>query len=106
VPPPSRRAALRVLTAQPPDACLRSYFMDYMASMQKLDKGGHGYGGMFCNSLLDAHWKPGMTEAEGLALMDLCIKELHTRFMISLPNWTIKVANKDGIKVLRSGPGS
>ena len=38
--------------------------------------------------------------------MDLCIKELHTRFMISLPNWVIKVANKDGIKVLRSGPGS
>ena len=22
--------------------------------------------------------------------MDMCIKELHTRFMISMPNWLIK----------------
>ena len=71
--------------------------------MQKLDKGAHGYGGMFCNSLLDAHWKPNMTEAEALTLMDLCIKELHTRFMISMPNWLIKVADKDGVRLVRGG---
>ena len=64
--------------------------------MQKLDKGAHGYAGMFTNSLLDAHWKPDMTEAEAVALMDMCIKELHTRFMISMPNWLIKVVDKDG----------
>jgi len=69
----------------------RSYFIDYLASMQKIDKGGHGYGGMFCNSLLDAHWKADLTETEAVALMDMCIKELHTRFMISMPNWLIKV---------------
>ena len=47
---------------------------------------------MFCNSLLDAHWKADMTETEAVALMDMCIKELHTRFMISMPNWLIKVS--------------
>jgi len=77
------------------------YFIDYLASMQKIDKGGHGYGGMFCNSLLDAHWKPDLTETEAVALMDMCIKELHTRFMISMPNWLIKIVDKDGIRVLR-----
>ena len=46
---------------------------------------------MFCNSLLDAHWKADLTETEAVALMDMCIKELHTRFMISMPNWLIKV---------------
>lgn len=29
------------------------YFIDYMASMQKLDFGSHGYGGAFCN-----RWAP------------------------------------------------
>ena len=79
-----------------PDVGPTLYFIDYLASMQKLDKGAHGYAGMFTNSLLDAHWKPDMTEAEAVALMDMCIKELHTRFMISMPNWLIKVVDKDG----------
>ena len=131
-----------------------SYFMDYLASMQKLEKGAHGYAGFFVNrcalalaydcscvqlrghcisrecplgfvslsdcvsaacdcvharwlapcSLLDAHWKPGMTEAEGLALMDLCIAEIKKRFMISMPNYLIKLVDKNGTRVVRSGP--
>ena len=80
------------------------YFIDYLASMQKLDKGAHGYAGFFCNSLLDAHWKPGMTEAEGLALMDLCCAELARRFMIRMPNFIIKIVDKDGTRTLRQGP--
>ena len=40
------------------------FFIDYMASMQKVNSGGHGYGGMFCLSLFDKHWKPNMTRAE------------------------------------------
>lgn len=77
------------------------YFMDYLASMQKLDKGAHGYAGFFCNSLLDAHWKKGMTEAEGLHLMDLCIAELAKRFMINMPNFLIKVVDRNGSRIVR-----
>ena len=58
------------------------YFIDYLASMQKLDKGAHGYCGFFCNSLLDAHWKPGMTVDEGLSLLQLCAAEMKRRFAI------------------------
>ena len=114
------------------------YFIDYLASMQKLNVAGHGYGGMFVNrrapppaprraaarcaprfrpprraprnprsrplarprSLLDAHWKEGMTEEEGMHLMKLCIAEINTRFMINMPNWVIKVVDKNGIRVL------
>jgi len=79
------------------------YFIDYLASMQKLDKGAHGYAGFFVNSLLDAHWKPGMTLDEGLKLMDMCIAEIGKRFMVSMPNYLIKVVDKDGCRVLRSG---
>lgn len=31
------------------------YFLDYLASMQKLDYGSHGYGGFFCNRCVFAY---------------------------------------------------
>jgi len=74
------------------------YFIDYLASMQKLDKGAHGYCGMFVNSLLDAHWKPGMTVEEGLKLMALCAAEMKTRFAIGIPKWKVKVVDKYGTR--------
>ena len=80
------------------------YFIDYLASMQKLDKGAHGYAGFFCNSLLDAHWKPGMTVDEGLALMAMCATELKRRFAIHFPNWKVKVVDKDGTRVVQLPP--
>ena len=52
-------------------------------------------------SLLDAHWKKGMTEAEGLHLMDLCIAELAKRFMINMPNFLIKVVDRNGSRIVR-----
>merc|ERR1712070_741824 len=76
------------------------YFIDYLASMQKLDKGAHGYCGFFCNSLLDAHWKPGMTEAEALQLLALCFAEMKRRFAIGMPKWMIKIVDKDGTRVV------
>ena len=125
------------------------YFIDYLASMQKLNVAGHGYGGMFVNrrapppaprraaplratplpatplpaapraatsaltrplarprSLLDAHWKEGMTEEEGMHLMKLCIAEINTRFMINMPNWVIKVVDKNGVRTLRKEPAA
>jgi len=78
------------------------FYLDYLASMQKLEKGAHGYAGFFVNSLLDAHWKPGMTEEEGLHLVDLCIAEIQKRFMISMPNFLIKVVDKNGTRVVRN----
>ena len=54
-------------------------------------------------SLLDAHWKEGMTEEEGMHLMKLCIAEINTRFMINMPNWVIKVVDKNGVRTLRKG---
>jgi 20S proteasome subunit beta 4 len=77
------------------------YFIDYLASMQKLDKGAHGYCGFFVNSLLDAHWKPGMSVDEGLALMGLCAAEMKRRFTISMPNWKVKIVDKDGTRELQ-----
>ena len=80
------------------------YFIDYLASMQKLDKGAHGYCGFFCNSLLDAHWKPGMTIEESLTLIQLCAAEMKRRFAIGMPKWKIKVVDKNGTRTLDMPP--
>ena len=74
------------------------YFIDYLASMQKLDKGAHGYCGFFCNSLLDAHWKPGMSVEEALQLLALCAAEMKRRFSIGMPKWMVKVVDKNGTR--------
>ena len=58
------------------------YYIDYLASMQKLDKGAHGYCAYFCSSVLDAHWKPGMSVDEGLTLLQYCAAEMKLRFAI------------------------
>jgi len=76
------------------------YFLDYLASCQKLDKAAHGYAGFFVNSLLDTHWKPGLTESEALDLLELCFAEIQKRFMVSMPNFLIKVVDKNGTRVV------
>lgn len=45
-----------------------------------------------------------MTEEEGLQLMDLCIAEIQRRFMISMPNYLIKIVDQNGTRTVRSGP--
>ena len=39
-----------------------------------------------------------MTEAEAYDLMKSCVREVHKRLIINLPNFAIQVINKDGIK--------
>jgi len=82
------------------DAGPSLYFMDYLASMQKIEKGSHGYAGMFVNSLLDTHWKPDMNEEEALALLEMCFTEIQKRFMVHMPEFKIKIVNKDGHRVV------
>jgi len=76
------------------------YFIDYLASMQQIKFGAMGYAGFFTNSLMDAHWKPDMNLDEALALLELCFAEINKRFMISMPNFIIKVVDANGTRVV------
>ena len=72
------------------------YFMDYLASCQKVNSGGHGYGGMFCLSLFDKHWKPRMSRADAANLVDKCIAEVRTRLVTAPTKYHVKIVDKDG----------
>jgi 20S proteasome subunit beta 4 len=80
------------------------YFLDYMASLQKVKYGSQGYASNFCLSIMDKEYIEGsMTQEAALKIVQQCIHELHMRFLISQPNFIIKVIDKDGIRVLSHG---
>ena len=73
------------------------YWMDYLGTLQQVQKGAHGYAGYFVNSVLDNHFKHDMTLEQGIHAMQKCIVELRTRFMINQPNFLAKIVTKDGV---------
>lgn len=77
------------------------YFLDYLASLQKIPYGAQGYAGAFTLGLLDREWKEGLSEEEAVKLMEHCIDEVHTRFLITQPNFIIKAIDKDGVRVVK-----
>jgi len=79
------------------------YWMDYLAALAKVNYGCQGYASSFCLSIMDRDWKEGLTMEEGVAIVDKCIKELQVRFLISQPNFIIKIIDKDGVKTHKFG---
>ena len=82
------------------------YFMDYLASMVKEKFAAHGYGSFFILSTLDRYYKKGLSRDEAIDLLKTCIHEVQSRFIVSLPAFTVKIIDKDGIHKLDDIPGS
>ena len=76
------------------------YWMDYLGTLQQVQKGAHGYAGYFVNSVLDNNFRADMTLDEGIAAMKACIMELRTRFIMNQPNFIAKIVTKDGVQVI------
>jgi 20S proteasome subunit beta 4 len=79
------------------------YFIDYLASLQKLPFACHGYAGHFLLGLLDRVYKPDMTEEEALEVIQQCIHQLQTRLVLSQNKFTIKIVDRNGIRILNDG---
>ena len=74
------------------------YYIDYLGAMAKMPYAAHGYAAYFLFSTLDSAWKPGMTEAEAIALARLCVGELAKRFTIHQPNFKVKLVDSNGVR--------
>ena len=79
------------------------YWIDYLAALAKVNYGAQGYASNFTLSIMDRDWKEGLSEDEAVGIVEKCIKELQVRFLISQPNFMIKVVNKDGVRVVKYG---
>lgn len=79
------------------------YFMDHLAALQKVKYNGQGYAAYFCLSIMDRDYIEGLDEAAAMQIMEKCIRALQKRFLLSQPNFIIKVVDKDGIRVVSAG---
>ncbi|XP_044143570.1 proteasome subunit beta type-2 [Bufo gargarizans] len=82
------------------------YYMDYLAALAKAPFAAHGYGAYLTLSILDRYYKPDLTREEAVELLKKCVAELQKRFILSLPSFTVRVIDKDGIHDLESIPAS
>lgn len=73
------------------------YFMDWLASLQKVPFAAHGYGSFFSLSIMDRYYRPGLTREEARELLQKCIKEVQRRFLVRLPDFFIRIVDKDGV---------
>lgn len=78
------------------------YYLDYLASMNKLDFAVHGYGSNFILGILDKLYRPDMNLEEVLGLLRTCLNELKTRFIIKAPVFTVKVVDRNGARSLET----
>jgi len=81
------------------------YYMDYLASMNKLPFAVHGYGSFFSLSIFDRYYKPDLTQDEAYEILNKCVQEIHNRFLVNLPKFKVRVINKNGIKSLKDLSG-
>ena len=79
---------------------VKLFWMDYLGTLQQVNKGAQGYAGYFVNSVLDNAFHKDMTLEQGIEACKKCIQELETRFMINQHNFIGKVVTKDGVKVV------
>ncbi|CAH1255149.1 proteasome subunit beta type-2-like [Branchiostoma lanceolatum] len=80
------------------------YFLDYLASLNKVPFGAHGYGGFFVLSIFDKYYRDDMTKDEAVALLHKAIAEIQKRFIVNLPTFSVRMVDKDGIHDLEPIP--
>lgn len=75
------------------------YYIDYLATLHKVEKGAFGYGSYFSLSMMDRHYRCGMSLEEAIGLVDKCIVEIRSRLVVAPPNFVIKIVDKDGARL-------
>eukprot|EP00238_Polyblepharides_amylifera_P000942 CAMPEP_0196570702 /NCGR_PEP_ID=MMETSP1081-20130531/860_1 /TAXON_ID=36882 /ORGANISM="Pyramimonas amylifera, Strain CCMP720" /LENGTH=179 /DNA_ID=CAMNT_0041887293 /DNA_START=221 /DNA_END=760 /DNA_ORIENTATION=+ len=76
------------------------YYIDYLATLHKMNCAAHGYGALFMYTLFDSEWKPGMSLEEAKALARKCIAEVKLRLVVAPPEFLVKIVDKDGCRVV------
>lgn len=74
------------------------YYMDYLASSNKVNYAAQGYCGYMAPAVLDKYWKPNMDQADGLVVMKLVIGQIRKRLAFAQPRFVIKILTKNGVQ--------
>ncbi|KAL2530505.1 Proteasome subunit beta type-2-A [Forsythia ovata] len=87
-----------ILAGYDKEMCPSLYFVDYIASLHKLEKAAFGYGSYFALSMMYRHYRSDMTVEEAVDLVDKVIMEIRLRLVVAPPNFVIKIVDKDGVR--------
>mmetsp|Transcript_115450 Transcript_115450/g.172487 ORF Transcript_115450/g.172487 Transcript_115450/m.172487 type:complete len:201 (+) Transcript_115450:81-683(+) len=79
------------------------YHLDYFGTLHKVKHGAQGYAQYFCSSIFDKDYVAGLSYDDAIVIIEKCIKEMHTRFTMSQPNFILKKVDKDGVSVISFG---
>jgi len=74
------------------------YYIDYIASLHKVDRAAFGYGSYFSLSMMDRYYRSDMSVEEAVDLVDKIILEIRSRLVVAPPNFVIKIVDKDGAR--------
>lgn len=74
------------------------YYIDYIASLHKVDRAAFGYGSYFSLSMMDRYYRSDMSVEEAVDLVDKVILEIRSRLVVAPPNFVIKIVDKDGAR--------
>lgn len=74
------------------------YFIDYIASLHKVDRAAFGYGSYFALAMMDRYYRRDMSVEEAIELVDKVLMEIRSRLVIAPPNFVIKIVDKDGAR--------
>ncbi|XP_033123686.1 proteasome subunit beta type-2-like [Anneissia japonica] len=80
------------------------YYIDYLASLNKVPFAAHGYGSFFSLSVLDRYYKKGLSKDEAVDLLQKALLEVQKRFIVNLPSFQVRIIDKDGIHDLPTMP--
>ena len=78
------------------------YWMDYLGTLGTVPYGAQGYGSNFVLGLLDRYHRSNMTVAEGVELLEKCVKEIQKRLIINLPSFSYYVIDSNGFSEKRT----
>jgi len=77
------------------------YYMDYLSSLVKLPFAVHGYGSFFSLSIMDRYYRDNLNKEEALDIIQKCVDEIHRRFIVNMPQFKVRIVDKDGIRELK-----
>lgn len=76
----------------------RLFWIDHLGTLTETPFAAHGYAAYFVLALLDRHYRGGLSVEEGMGLLKMCLEELKTRFIVNLPQFTVRVIRSTGIE--------
>lgn len=77
------------------------FWLDYLGTLVEVPFAAQGYGAHFTLGTMDRYHRPDMSLEEGLDLLRMCIAELKKRFIVDLGQWTVRIVDRDGIRLVQ-----